>query len=91
MEDSTQLSSEHSENSAREKLSGYLGSQMKVVISDDRVLIGEFMCTDKDRNLILGNCDEYIPMSECILISSLCILQREKFIYFIYKRSVIHA
>ena len=66
MENPTQLSSKHSANSAREKLRSYLGSQMKVVISDGRVLIGEFMCTDKDKNLILGNCDEYIPMSEAV-------------------------
>lgn len=64
MENSTLPSSEHSASSARQKLSSYLGNQMKVVISDGRVLIGEFMCTDKERNLILGNCDEYIPMSE---------------------------
>jgi len=49
---------------AREKLNLYLGSQMKVAVSDGRVLIGEFMCTDKDRNLILGNCEEYIPSSK---------------------------
>ena len=43
---------------------------MKVVISDGRVLIGEFMCTDNERNLILGNCDEYIPMSESIIVDN---------------------
>lgn len=57
-----------SASNAREKLSSYLGSQMKVVVSDGRVLIGEFMCTDQDRNLILGNCDEYIPTSEHVLL-----------------------
>ena len=67
MENPTQPTSEHSANSAREKLRSYLGSQMKVVISDGRVLIGEFMCTDNDRNLILGNCDEYIPTSESVI------------------------
>jgi len=51
-------------NAAREKLNTYLGSQIKVAVSDGRVLIGEFMCTDKDRNLILGNCEEYIPLSK---------------------------
>lgn len=76
MDNSTQSSSEHSTNSARDKLSSYLGLQMKVVVSDGRVLIGEFMCTDKDRNLILGNCDEYIPMSEydhCIVWVTNCL------------------
>ncbi|XP_014668935.1 PREDICTED: N-alpha-acetyltransferase 38, NatC auxiliary subunit-like [Priapulus caudatus] len=27
---------------------------------DVRSLIGSFLCTDKDANLILGNCQEYI-------------------------------
>ena len=80
MENSTLPPSQHSENSAREKLSSYLGNQMKVVISDGRVLIGEFMCTDQERNLILGNCDEYIPMSEydqCIVYCTI-LLRRNK-------------
>ena len=64
MMESTDNIDDSSAVTAREKLNAYLGSQMKVTVSDGRVLIGEFMCTDKDRNLILGNCDEYIPLSE---------------------------
>ena len=29
-------------------------------MTDGRVLIGVFLCTDRDRNLILGNASEYI-------------------------------
>jgi small nuclear ribonucleoprotein (snRNP)-like protein len=33
---------------------------MRVSIIDGRVLVGVLLCTDRDRNLILGNCNEYI-------------------------------
>ncbi|CAF4627123.1 unnamed protein product, partial [Rotaria magnacalcarata] len=28
--------------------------------ADGRVLVGVLLCTDRDQNLILGNCNEYI-------------------------------
>lgn len=30
-------------------------------MSDGRVLIGIFLCTDRDANVILGSCAEYLP------------------------------
>lgn len=30
-------------------------------MSDGRVLLGVFLCTDRDRNIILGSCSEYLP------------------------------
>ena len=33
---------------------------MKIELTDGRVLIGIFMCTDKDANVILGSCAEYL-------------------------------
>lgn len=30
-------------------------------MSDGRVLIGVFLCTDRDSNIILGSCSEYLP------------------------------
>lgn len=30
-------------------------------MSDGRILIGIFLCTDRDRNIILGSCAEYLP------------------------------
>lgn len=35
---------------------------MKICLSDGRVLIGIFLCTDKDSNVILGSCAEYLSV-----------------------------
>lgn len=43
-----------------DKLSQWLNRNMKVKITDGRTLIGIFLCTDKDQNIILGSCQEYI-------------------------------
>ncbi|KAK2176171.1 hypothetical protein NP493_677g00002 [Ridgeia piscesae] len=37
---------------------------MKIKMTDGRVLIGVFVCTDKDRNVILGSCNEYLGEPE---------------------------
>ncbi|XP_057290426.1 N-alpha-acetyltransferase 38, NatC auxiliary subunit-like [Hydractinia symbiolongicarpus] len=37
-----------------------LNKSMKVEISDGRTLIGQFLCTDADENIILGSCQEFI-------------------------------
>ena len=34
---------------------------MKIEMTDGRTLIGQFLCTDRDANVILGSCYEYIP------------------------------
>lgn len=33
---------------------------MKITISDGRTLIGQFLCTDQQRNIILGSAQEYL-------------------------------
>ena len=50
--------SEYSEG--REYLKQMLNKLMKVKLSDRRILIGVFLCTDKDSNVILGSCAEYV-------------------------------
>ena len=30
-------------------------------LSDGRFVIGDLLCTDKDMNIVLGNCEENIP------------------------------
>ncbi|CAF3196758.1 unnamed protein product [Rotaria socialis] len=45
---------------ARKKLYDWLNKPMRVSIVDGRVLVGVLLCTDRDQNLILGNCNEYI-------------------------------
>ena len=44
---------------AKELLAGYLNKRMRVVISDGRVIDGNFLCTDRDKNIVLGNCEEF--------------------------------
>ena len=45
---------------ARDQLRDWLNKPMRVSIVDGRVLVGVLLCTDRDQNLILGNCNEYI-------------------------------
>ena len=45
---------------ARERLHGWLNQTLRIRMTDGRTLIGLFLCTDKDRNVILGSCEEYL-------------------------------
>ena len=44
----------------REFLRSMLNKLMKIKLSDGRILIGVFLCTDKESNVILGSCAEYV-------------------------------
>ena len=44
----------------RRNLTSWLNKNMKIKLTDGRVLIGIFLCTDKDANVILGTCAEYL-------------------------------
>eukprot|EP00041_Stephanoeca_diplocostata_P026049 m.694353 g.694353 ORF g.694353 m.694353 type:complete len:487 (-) comp22881_c0_seq1:3308-4768(-) len=50
-----------SENASplRKQLEGLLGRQLRVTLSDGRLIYGKLLCTDRDRNLVLGDSDEY--------------------------------
>lgn len=53
----------------RLKLRSWLNKQMRIEMSDGRILLGIFLCTDRDGNVILGSCTEYInPDGEHFLI-----------------------
>lgn len=43
------------------KLRSWLNKTLKVKMTDGRTLIGVFLCTDQDANIILGSCSEYLP------------------------------
>ncbi|XP_034941834.1 N-alpha-acetyltransferase 38, NatC auxiliary subunit [Chelonus insularis] len=45
---------------AREKLKSWLNHFLRIKMTDGRVLTGLFLCTDRDANVILGSCDEYL-------------------------------
>lgn len=46
------------------KLRSWLNKTFKVEMSDGRILIGVFLCTDRDANVILGSCSEYLSADE---------------------------
>lgn len=43
------------------KLRSWLNKSLRIDMSDGRVLVGIFLCTDRDANVILGSCTEYLP------------------------------
>ncbi|KAG5887357.1 hypothetical protein JTB14_018372 [Gonioctena quinquepunctata] len=43
------------------KLRAWLNKSFRVEMTDGRILIGVFLCTDRDSNIILGSCSEYLP------------------------------
>ncbi|XP_032236435.1 N-alpha-acetyltransferase 38, NatC auxiliary subunit-like isoform X2 [Nematostella vectensis] len=51
---------ENEKSEQRKELESWLNKLMRVKISDGRTLIGSFLCTDKDRNIILGSCQEFV-------------------------------
>ena len=44
--------------SSRDFLRQWLNKSMRIELSDGRVLVGTFLCTDASANVILGNCTE---------------------------------
>ncbi|XP_017848551.1 N-alpha-acetyltransferase 38, NatC auxiliary subunit [Drosophila busckii] len=44
----------------RRKLQKWLGRVLRIVITDGRVLVGFFNCTDRDANIVLSMCAEYL-------------------------------
>lgn len=49
------------------KIREWLNRTVKVEMSDHRVLIGVFLCTDREANIILGSCAEYLPSEDANL------------------------
>lgn len=43
----------------RAELRSWLGKILKIVITDERIIVGCFVCTDRDGNVILENSWEY--------------------------------
>ncbi|XP_063965134.1 N-alpha-acetyltransferase 38, NatC auxiliary subunit-like [Lytechinus pictus] len=44
----------------RKRMESWLNQPMRIQMTDGRTLVGTFICTDKDRNVILGSCEEYV-------------------------------
>ena len=48
------------ESAAKQKLRGWLNRLLRIKMTDGRVVTGAFLCTDRDGNVILGSCSEYL-------------------------------
>ena len=52
------MSNEAKDGPATAKVRSYLGKRLRVVLSDNRVFVGQFDCIDKEKNIILVNATE---------------------------------
>lgn len=43
----------------RAQIRSWLGKVLRIVITDGRIIVGYFVCTDRDANVILENSYEY--------------------------------
>nr|KAF6305391.1 N-alpha-acetyltransferase 38, NatC auxiliary subunit [Pipistrellus kuhlii] len=51
---------------ARQQLQALLNKTMRIRMSDGRTLVGCFLCTDRDCNVILGSAQEFLkPSGQC--------------------------
>ena len=48
----------------RKALRSWLNKNMRIVLSDGRILNGIFLCTDQKANIILGSCTETLEEAE---------------------------
>jgi len=48
------------ERSGVQLLRSWLNKNIKMKMSDGRILVGIFLCTDKAANVIIGSCNEYM-------------------------------
>ena len=52
------------DSDVRKELESYLNKRMRIGISDGRIIDGLFLCTDRDCNIVLGNCEEFLSQDE---------------------------
>ncbi|XP_056431589.1 N-alpha-acetyltransferase 38, NatC auxiliary subunit [Gadus chalcogrammus] len=58
------LEAPSSSSSSRQKLEGLLNKNMRIRMTDGRTLVGLFLCTDRDCNVILGSAQEFLKSSD---------------------------
>ncbi|XP_068612021.1 N-alpha-acetyltransferase 38, NatC auxiliary subunit [Brachionichthys hirsutus] len=46
------------------KLDGLLNKNMRICMTDGRTLVGLFLCTDRDCNVILGSAQEFLKSTD---------------------------
>lgn len=51
---------------SRQKLEQWLNKSMRIKMTDGRTLVGIFLCTDGDCNIIMGSCEEYLKPADSV-------------------------
>ncbi|XP_077445323.1 N-alpha-acetyltransferase 38, NatC auxiliary subunit-like isoform X2 [Stigmatopora argus] len=66
IEENRPLLRDHGDTSslARQKLQGLLNKNMRICMTDGRTLVGLFLCTDRDCNVILGSAQEFLKSAD---------------------------
>lgn len=49
---------------SRDLLRGYLNRRLRIVLSDGRVVDGNFLCTDSECNIVIGDCEEFLCQAD---------------------------
>nr|XP_018896434.1 PREDICTED: N-alpha-acetyltransferase 38, NatC auxiliary subunit [Bemisia tabaci] len=50
---------------ALQKLRNWINKMMRIEMTDTRILVGRFICTDRDGNTIMASCHEYLNPDVC--------------------------
>ncbi|XP_048476038.1 N-alpha-acetyltransferase 38, NatC auxiliary subunit isoform X1 [Rhincodon typus] len=53
-------------SNSRQMLESLLNKSMRIQMTDGRTLIGLFLCTDRDCNVILGSAQEYLKPTDSL-------------------------
>lgn len=71
---------------AKALLTGYLNERMRVTISDGRVIDGRLICTDRDCNLVLSNCEEFLSQEEMskVVVTTHVKISLSLLLYYLY-------
>ena len=48
------------ETPEKQRLRCWLNKNLRIEMSDGRILVGAFLCTDRDSNIILSSCAEFL-------------------------------
>lgn len=56
---------QHPDNTSRiDVIKSWLHKPMRVTVTDGRIFVGEFICFDKNKNIMLANCYEYTRLKD---------------------------
>lgn len=49
---------------AKQLLRGYINQRLRVVLNDGRIVDGNLLCTDRNCNIVIGDCEEFVSQQD---------------------------